>query len=62
MTISHTSETSYHLTWLGYPGVVLQSRTNLSSGTWQTVSGTTGQSSANWSSSAPSQFFQLNQP
>jgi hypothetical protein len=62
LAIGQPSGGSFPLTWLGYPGVVLQSRANLSSGSWQTVPGTSGQNSANWSSGAPSQFFRLNQP
>ena len=50
------------VTWLGYPGVHLQTRSNLGSGTWQDQNNTDSQSSTNWPSSSASQFFRLVQP
>ncbi len=62
LAIGAPSGGSLPVTWLGYPGVHLQSRASLGSGTWQDVSGTDSQSSTNWPNGAPSQFFRLIQP
>jgi len=48
------------ITWLGYPNVKLQSRTNLALGTWQSQLDTTGASSTNWPTTGnANQFFRL---
>lgn len=62
LAIGRPSGGSFPITWLGYPNVNLQSRTNLTSGTWQDVPQTTGASSTNWPTGNGSRFFRLIQP
>jgi hypothetical protein len=62
LAIGPASGGSLPVTWLGYPGVYLQSRTNLISGTWQNNLATGGQNSTNWPNSSGNQFFRLVQP
>jgi hypothetical protein len=62
LVIGPASGGSFPVTWLGYPGVYLQSRTNLISGTWQNNLATGGQNSTNWPNSSGNQFFRLVQP
>jgi hypothetical protein len=63
LAIGLPSGGSFPVTWLGYPGVYLQNRTNLLNGTWLTNTATGGQNSTNWpNSSSSSQFFRLIQP
>lgn len=50
------------VTWLGLPGVRLQNRSSLSSGTWQDQPLTDGLGSTNWPVNGDSQFFRLIQP
>jgi hypothetical protein len=50
------------LSWLGRPGVRLQSRSSLSSGAWADVPGTDGLSSTNYPISGSTQFFRLIKP
>lgn len=50
------------VTWLGYPGVHLQTRASLTSGSWLDQNATDSQSSTNWPSTGASQFFRLVQP
>lgn len=48
------------ISWLGYPNVSLQTRSNLTVGTWQTVAGTSGGSATNWATAgSDAQFFRL---
>ncbi len=49
------------VTWLGYPGVNLQTSTNLL-GTWSNVANTEGQSSTNWPAGSGNRYFRLIQP
>ena len=50
------------LSWLGRPGVHLQSRTSLSTGSWVDVPGTDGLSATNYPISGAIQFFRLIKP
>jgi hypothetical protein len=50
------------LSWLGRPGVHLQSRTSLSTGSWVDVPGTDGLSATNYPISGATQFFRLIKP
>lgn len=50
---------SLPITWLGRPAVVLQNVPSLTSGTWNTVSGTDGTQSNSWPNTGSSQFFRL---
>ena len=50
------------VTWLGRPGVFLQTRTNLSSGSWVDQLETDGMSSTNWPTGGSSLFFRLIKP
>jgi len=52
----------FPVTWLGYPGVHLQSRDSLTSGSWVDQLATDSQSSTNWPKGGGSQFFRLVQP
>jgi hypothetical protein len=49
------------ITWLGRPGVYLQSSPDVGT-SWQTHSGTSGTSSTNWPATGGSQFFRLVKP
>jgi hypothetical protein len=50
------------ITWLGLPGVNLQTRTSLTTGAWLDVAGTYGLSSTNYPVGAGPGFFRLIQP
>ena len=50
------------ISWLGRPGVSLQSRASLTSGSWLDVSGTDGLSSTNLPVTGDAQFFRLVKP
>ncbi len=50
------------ISWLGRPGVSLQSRTSLTSGAWLDNPATDGLSSTNWPVSGGAQFFRLVKP
>jgi hypothetical protein len=52
----------FPVTWLGYPGVHLQTRTNLTSGTWTDLNSTDSQSQTNWPATDGAQFFRLVEP
>ena len=62
LTIGARSGNIIPVTWLGYPGVHLQTRSSLTSGTWQDQNGTDSQSSTNWPVGGGVQFFRLVQP
>lgn len=53
---------SVPITWLGRPGVHLQTRTNLTTGAWLDVSGTDGQSSTNYPVGSGASYFRLINP
>ena len=50
------------ISWLGRPGVHLQGRSSLSTGSWQDYPATDGLSSTNWPVSDSSTFFRLIRP
>ena len=50
------------ITWLGLPGVYLQTKTNLTNGAWLLLTNTSGQNSTNYPVGAGASFFQLIQP
>jgi len=50
------------ITWLGRPGVYLQSTTNLVTGVWVNVNATDGTNSDSWPQTAGSEFFRLVNP
>lgn len=52
----------FPITWLGYPGVLLQDTTNLTSTVWSNNPDTTGQNSTNWPVSSGNHFFRLVKP
>ena len=47
------------ISWLGRPGVVLQNKSNLGSGSWTDNNGTDAAMSTNWPNAGGSQFFRL---
>ncbi len=47
------------LNWLGRPGVVLQNKSSLTSGSWTDNDGTDAPMSTNWPNASGSQFFRL---
>jgi hypothetical protein len=59
LTVGSPSGANVPVTWLGRPGVVLENRSNLSSGIWNPNSGTSGTQSTNWPNAGGSQFFRL---
>ena len=62
LSVGRRSGNIIPVTWLGYPGVHLQSRSNLISGSWQDLNATDSQSSTNWPVGGGVQFFRLVQP
>jgi hypothetical protein len=62
LAISRAVAGALPITWLGYPGVNLQSRTSLSTGSWADVPNTDSRSSTNWPNSGGARFFRLIQP
>ncbi len=50
------------ITWLGLPGVYLQTKTNLINGAWLELTNTDGQNSTNYPAGAGTSFFRLIQP
>jgi hypothetical protein len=50
------------ITWLGRPGVHLQTKTNLSAGAWVDVSGTDAQSATNYPAGSGASYFRLINP
>lgn len=62
LTIGSPVSGHYPITWLPYPGVLLQDRADLTSGNWQNNPNTTGQSSTNWPVSNGNHFFRLVKP
>lgn len=50
------------ITWLGLPGVYLQTKTNLTTGAWLELTNTDGQNATNYPVGAGASFFQLIQP
>ena len=50
------------ITWLGRPGVHLQTKTNLTSGAWTDLSGSDGQSATNYPAGSGNTFFRLINP
>ena len=62
LAIGPISGGSVPITWLGLPGVHLQTRTNLTAGAWLDVSGTDGQSSANYPLGGGASYFRLINP
>ena len=61
LTIGSPSAGSVPITWLGRPGVHLQSSTSLN-GPWQDYANTDGLSSTNWPVGSGSLFFRLIKP
>jgi len=62
LAITAPSPGTIALTWLGRPGVYLQTSTNLGSGVWTTVTNSDGLSASNFPSSGSSKFFRLINP
>jgi hypothetical protein len=58
LTISAASGGAYPITWLGRPGVVLESSTNLSSG-WNAIGATDATQATNWPATSGNGFFRL---
>ncbi len=50
---------SLPITWVGRPAVQLQSKSSLTSGTWNSYSGTDSAMSTNWPAGGSGQFFRL---
>jgi hypothetical protein len=61
-TVSPSASNHVLLSWLGRPGVHLQSSSNLSSGTWVDHMETDGLSSTNWPVANGNLFFRLVKP
>jgi hypothetical protein len=59
---SHATPGNVLISWLGRPGVHLQSRANLTSAPWVDHMETDGLSSTNWPAGSGSQFFRLIKP
>lgn len=59
LAIGAQSGGQFPITWLGRPGVVLQNNASLSSGNWNTNTGTDGTMSTNWPNTGSDQFFRL---
>jgi hypothetical protein len=61
LKIAAPASGSYPVTWLGRPGVILQGKSSLTSGSWNNYSGTDGTQSTNWPTGASGavQFFRL---
>lgn len=59
LAIGASSGGSLPITWLGRPAVMLQSKSSLPGGTWNTLSGTDGTQSTNWPNDGGNQFFRL---
>lgn len=62
LTIGAPSAGKALVSWLGRPGVYLQSATNLASPTWSTIPYTNGVSSNNWSTTGNPTYFRLYNP
>ena len=62
LAVGARSGANVPITWEGLPGVHLQTRTNLTSGAWLDVSGTTGQSTANYPAGGGASYFRLINP
>lgn len=62
LTIRQPSGGTIPLIWLGRPGVHLQARTSLSSGSWVDHPETDGLSATNWPFTGSSLYFRLVQP
>jgi hypothetical protein len=58
LVIQPASSGTLPISWLGRPGVVLQSRSDLTSGIWSTNTATDGTQSINWPNGG-NQFFRL---
>ncbi|HMP83562.1 MAG TPA: hypothetical protein PKA41_12750 [Verrucomicrobiota bacterium] len=50
------------VTWLGRPGVMLQTRDSLNSGVWTTLTETSATSSTNYPNTGPATYFRLIKP
>ena len=48
--------------WLGYPGVYLQTSTNLATTNWININATSGLNSTNWPTGTGNRYFRLIQP
>lgn len=59
LTIGAASGGELPVTWLGRPAVVLQNVSSLTTGAWNTLSGTDGTQSTNWPNAGGVQFFRL---
>jgi hypothetical protein len=59
LSIGAPGASAVPITWLGYPGVHLQSRTNLTVGAWVDQPATTGLSATNFPKGNGSQYFRL---
>jgi len=59
LTVSNPVSGKFPLTWLGRPGVVLQNKSSLTSGSWNDNTGTDGTQATNWSNAGGNQFFRL---
>jgi hypothetical protein len=62
LAIGPKSGANVPITWLGLPGVNLQTRASLSTGSWLDVAGTYGKSSTNYPAGTGASYFQLIQP
>jgi hypothetical protein len=62
LAVGPRSGNNVPITWLGLPGVNLQTTTSLTAGSWLDVAGTYGHSSTNYPASGGASFFRLIQP
>jgi hypothetical protein len=62
LAITAPSPGTIALTWLGRPGVYLQTSTDLSAGAWTTVPASGGLSASNFPASGSTKFFRLVNP
>jgi hypothetical protein len=59
LAIGSRSAGNVPISWLGLPGVSLQTMTNLTSGTWLELPNTYGQNSTNYPVGTGASFFRL---
>jgi hypothetical protein len=59
LKIGQPSGGNVPITWLGRPAVILQNASSLTSGAWNSLSGTDGTQATNWPSAGAPQFFRL---
>ena len=62
LAIGAKSGSNVPITWLGRPGVHLQTKTNLTAGAWVDLSGTDAQSATNYPVGSGASYFRLINP